>query len=113
MTSLSKAVEIADRLTAAGIDATCDPRGANPPCVLLTPPNGLVDHLCGATGTWALFALSPTTANIDAWQALDEMLAAIESVLSIEGWDFVAYSLSPDNPPLPAYRIRYTEAFEL
>ena len=113
MSSYEKGLEIAARLEGAGIAATCDPRGANPPCVLITPPQGNVDHMCGATGTWQLFALSPTTANLDAWKALDEMVRAVEAVLSIEGWDFVAYSLSSDSPPLPSYRIRYTEAFDL
>lgn len=113
MSSYERALDIVSRLESAGIAATCDPRGANPPCVLLTPPMATIDNMCGATGAWAAFALSPTTANLDAWKALDELAQAVYNVLPVEGWDFVAYSLSPDNPPIPAYRIRFTEAFEL
>lgn len=113
MSSYAKALEIASRLESAGIAATCDPRGATPPCVLLTPPSGTVDHMCGASGAWQAIALSPTTANLDAWKALDELLAAVVDVLPVETWDFMAYALSPDNPPLPSYRIRFSEGFDL
>lgn len=113
MGSYEHGLRLAERLEDSGIAATCDPRSANPPCILITPPTGTVDHMCGATGAWTLFALSPTTANADAWKVLDAMLTDVMDVLPVEGWDFVAYSLSPDNPPIPSYRIRYTEAFDL
>lgn len=107
-------LDIAQRLVDAGIDATADPRGANPPCVLVTPPNGTVDIMCGsASGTWALYALAPATGNLDAAKVLGEMLASVVDVLAVERFDFVSYSLGNDNPPFPAYRIQFTEAFEL
>jgi hypothetical protein len=113
MTALDHAETIADKLTAAGIDATIDPRGATPPCVLITPPIATFDIGCGATGTWSLFALAPGPANIDAWRELDRMLGVASGVFPIERSEFVAYSLSPDNPPLPAYRMTFTEGFDL
>lgn len=113
MTTLEVGQAIADKLIAAEIDATCDPRSATPPCVLVTPPQMTFDHLCGGTGLWSLFALSPTTANIDAWKVLDDLLSKVDSVFPIERADFVAYSLSPGNPPIPAFRIQITESFEV
>lgn len=111
--SYAHALTLADKLTAAGVNATCDPRSANPPCVLVTPPNHVFDHLCGATGSWSLFALAPGPANADAWQTLDGLLAVAENTFPLERSDFVMYSLSSETPPVPAYRIQFTEAFDL
>lgn len=113
MSSYEHALAIVTRLEAAGITATCDPRGATPPCVLIAPPSATADLGCGVTGAWAAWALSPTTANLDAWKALDELVAAVYAVLPVEGWDFLPYRLSPDSPSVPAYRIRFVEAFNL
>jgi hypothetical protein len=115
MSSYDHAQTIVARLVNAGISATADPRSAVPPCVLLAPPSAAFDHNCAdsATGTWNAYALSPTTANADAWKALDALLAATAEVLPIEHSDFVAYPLSNDSPPVPAYRIQFTESFDL
>lgn len=113
MSSLDHAQTIVDKLTAAGINATCDPRSATPPCVLLTPPTANYDHYCGATGEWNAYALASTTANLDAWAQLDELEAAVAGVLPLERRSFVAYSLSPDNPSLPAYQLSFVEGFDL
>lgn len=112
MSSYAQALDIVARLEAAGIAATCDPRGATPPCVLIAPPAATVT-MDAATGQWSAWALSPTTANLDAWKALDELVAAVWSVLPIEGWDFLPYTQSADSPAIPAYRIRFTEAFDI
>jgi hypothetical protein len=113
MTALDHAQTFADKLTAAGVNATIDPRGATPPCVLIAPPVAVFDVGCGATGQWSLFALASGPANADAWRALDGMLAVASGLFPLERSEFVAYSLSPDNPPLPAYRMIFTEGFAL
>lgn len=106
----ARALELVDKLTGEGIAATADPRGATPPCVLITPPALRNDLACGFTAEWQLYALAPTTANADAWKALELLVAAVDAVVGWSRSDFVSYSLSPDQPPLPAYQIRFEEA---
>jgi len=114
MSALDHGQTIADKLNAAGISATCDPRSATPPCVLVTPPVATFDVVCGhATGLWSLFALAPGPANADSWAALDAILLVASGAFPLERSEFVAYSLSPDNPPIPAYRMQFTEGFAL
>jgi hypothetical protein len=104
---------IADKLTAQGVDATCDPRSATPPCLLVEYPNLRFDVGCGATGEWSVIALAPGTANLDAVTGLVPLLAAAAAVLPVERADKVQYVLSPDNPPAPAYRLTFTQGVDL
>lgn len=104
---------IADKIGAEGVYATCDPRSANPPCVLVEYPNLRFDVGCGATGEWAVIAMAPGVANLDAVDSLAPLLAACAAVLPIERADKVQYALSPDNPPHPAYRLTFTQGVEL
>ena len=98
----------------AGIDfATCDPRSANPPCVLFAPPSLRYDTMGSPTGEWRLFALAPSNGNADAWVLLEDMAAIISATLDVERADYVAYSLSPDMPNIPAYRFTFTQGIEL
>jgi hypothetical protein len=104
-----RGVEIVDKLTAADIRATVDPRAATPPCVLVTPPGKTYDIGCGFTAQWAIIALVPGTGNADAFKALDELETAVANVLPVTRSTLTQYVLSPDNPPLPAYRIEFSE----
>lgn len=112
MSSHDAAQIIADKLTAAGVDVTTDPRGATPPCVLLAPPPLTFDLGCGATAAWSLWALAPGPANLDAWVALDDLLSAIRDAVPVERSDFRMYSIAADAPPLPAYQIQFTEGID-
>jgi hypothetical protein len=105
-----RALELAAKVAAEGVPAVVDPRGATPPCVLVTPPNLRNDLSCGVTAEWLLVALVPGPGNADAWNALDGLVAAVAAVVDWARTDFVQYSLSPDNPPFPAYQIRFEEA---
>ena len=104
-----RAVALADKLVGAGIRAVVDPRSATPPCVLVTPPNKTYDIGCGFTAAWGLIALVPGTGTADAFRALDELETSVAGVLDVTRSTLTQYVLSPDNPPLPAYRIEFTE----
>lgn len=105
--------QIADKIAAEGVAATCDPRSATPPCVLVEYPNLRFDIGCGATGEWSAVALAPGTANLDAVDTLEPLIAACAAVLPLERADKIQYALSPDNPPHPAYRLTFTQGVEL
>lgn len=109
MSSYARAVELAQKLQAAGITATADPRSATPPCVLVPPPERTYDLSCGYTARWNLWALVPGTANADAHKALDTIADAVAQELDVERMTLGSYVLAQDAPPLPAYRIELTE----
>jgi hypothetical protein len=109
VSSYERALEIASKLTAAGIVATVDPRSATPPCVLVVPPERTYDLACGYTARWNLWALVPGTGNADAHKALDALVDQVSNELTIERASLGSYVLSPDAPALPAYRIEYEE----
>lgn len=110
MSSYDRAVELAEKITAEGIHATPDPRGAIPPCVLVTPPGRTYDLGCGYTAAWNLIVLAPTTANADTFKLLDEMVDTLAGIVDVQGATFISYALSPDNPTWPAYRVTFDEA---
>ena len=111
MSSYERAGELVGKLRAAGLAATLDPRGATPPCVLVPPPARTYDLACGYTARWQLVALVPGLANADAHKALDELTDTVAGVFDIVTvTEIQPYSLSPDNPPFPAWRIELVEA---
>lgn len=112
MSTLDAATAMAEKLTANGINATVDPRGATAPCVLILPPALTYDLGCGATAVWSLICLAPGPANSDAWAALDELRSSVVSVLPVYRSQFISYSLSLDAPLIPAYLLTYSESLE-
>lgn len=104
-----RGLQLVDKLTSAGITATVDPRSATPPCVLVTPPSKTYDIGCGFTGDWSLIALAPGPGNADAWKALDTLETAVAEVMPVRRSIFTQWTLAADAPPLPAYRIEFTE----
>lgn len=110
MTGYERAVEIVEKLQAEGIRAGMDPRGATPPCVLVTPPSGTYDLACGFTARWQLWALVPGPGNADSWKALDDLKDRVAGVLDLREFTFSSYAISPDNPLFPAYRLDFEEA---
>lgn len=114
MTAITDAMEaVAEKLRAAGIDATTDPRSAVPPCVLVEIPNLRFDVGCGATGEWSVVALAAGPANLDAAEQLTTMSAACAGVLPLERGDRVQYQLSPNNQPLYGFRMIFTQGVDL
>jgi hypothetical protein len=86
----ARALELAAKIAAEGVPAVVDPRGATPPCVLVTPPNLRNDLSCGVTAEWQLFALVPGPGNADTWKALEVLTAAVFAVLDWARPDFVS-----------------------
>ena len=85
--SYDRALELAEKIQAAGVPATVDPRSATPPCVLVTPPGRTYDLGCGYTAAWQLMALVPGPGNADAFKKLDELAAAVAGVLDVRVHD--------------------------
>ena len=106
-TGYEGAQELVDKLSAAGIFATCDPRSATPPCVLVTPPvSDLQRGMCEQYCTFDLYVLAPATANADTFRMLEWLSYWVRKALpSIEAQYPSQYNLSADSAPLPAYRL--------
>jgi len=107
--AFDRALALADKLNGAGIVATVDPRSATPPCVLVTPPGKTYDIVCGFTAAWSLWVLVPGTGNAEAFAQLDRIETAVAGVLPVSRSTFSQYVLSPDNPPMPAYHLEFSE----
>ena len=103
MNDLEQAVLWADKLTGAGVDAYTDPRAATPPCVLIVPPAQSFDTSCSALCSWRVYAASPGLGNVDAWKTLADMQPVIVDTLPVTERIYVAFRLSPDSPPVPAF----------
>jgi hypothetical protein len=102
-----------EKLKAAGIDATNDPRSATPPCVLVTiPTKDDTDSRvpCGLTLSWEFVLLAPGSGNADAWLVLERLDTALRAVLGRRARTSpTPYILSAENPPLAAYRVEFDE----
>jgi hypothetical protein len=110
---LQQASAWADALTAAGVDAYTDPRGATPPCVLIVPPSQTFDTDCAALCEWRVYSLAPGPGNVDAWAALAAVQPFIVDLLPVITRLYVAVSLSPDNPPFPAFCYLFNGSVEI
>jgi hypothetical protein len=104
---------IVAKLQAAGVNATDDPRGATPPCVLVVPPDLDFVLNCGALATWHAWALVPNPANRDAYKALADLVAEVVGVLPVERARLRSYVLANDAPALPAYDLEFEMGVEL
>ena len=103
MNDLQQATAWASELTELGVDAYTDPRSAQPPCVLIVPPAQTFDTDCSALCEWRVYSMAPGPSNVDAWQMLAAVQPFIIQVLPVITRLPVSYSLSPDNPPYPAF----------
>ena len=110
MTTLERATELAGKLEAAGVRATTDPTVVAPPCVLFIPPNHRYDVGCGFTATWQIAALAPAarTADRNTWATLEQLVSAVEAVVTLENADLVAYIAN--GITYPAYLLQWEEA---
>lgn len=109
MGTLARGQELVDLLEAQGVRATVDPALAQPPCVLIVPPNLTFDLACAVDATWQLVALAPAvnTADRTSWEALDNLLDDLGKVVDMQSADLVAYFLNGRS--YPAYLITFTE----
>jgi hypothetical protein len=112
VSALTAGWAMAAKLEAEGIAATCDPRSATPPCVLIEPPSG--DYgACDLVAEWRVVALAPGTANTDAWAALEDLAAVVYAVLPVERRSFGRYVLAQDQQAMPAFLFTFTQGVEI
>jgi len=109
MGSLARGKEIAGLIEAEGLRATVDPALANPPCVLVVPPNLTFDLACSLDATWQLVALAPAvnTADRSSWEALDILVDGVSSVVDLSRADLVSYIIN--GRTYPAYILTLNE----
>lgn len=103
------ALAIADELTAFGLRATVDPRSAQPPCVLVTPPVRTYTLGCGFSAEWTLVLLTNGT-GADGFSQLDDMLDQLAEHVDIDTARPAGYQLTSGGDPIPAYLVTVTEA---
>lgn len=96
---------VVGQLTAAGLNATCDPRNVQPPCVLVEPPSLTVRNPHTVEARFSLLALAPPPGNLDAVRTLLDMADAItESVDNTTDGEPTTYG----STDLPCYRMTTT-----
>lgn len=106
--TIDQARAYADELTAAGVPTFVDPRKAraNLPAVLILPPTLRFQRLGGAASVeWRLVALTNGPNGLDAWAALDDLVARLADQVVVEAAEPAAYTLAADEAALPAYLI--------
>jgi hypothetical protein len=108
-TGYAAAQAIADELTGLGLRATVDPRSAQPPCILVTPPVRNYTLGCGWSAEWTLVLLSTGT-GADSFKVLDDWLDQLAAHVDIETARPSAYQLVSGGDPIPAYLVTVTEA---
>ena len=89
MSMLTRALEICEKLDAAGVRATIEPTLAMGlmPCVLVNIPAERVNDLnCGASVRWALDCLVPVPNGWDrtAWLLMEELIIAVEACFPVQ-----------------------------
>lgn len=108
--TFARGQEIVAGLEAIGVRATMDPALANPPCVMVVPPNLVFDLQCDSvTADWQLVALAPAVATADrtSWQALETLVNGTAQVVDVRSADVVAYVVN--GRTYPAYLISFSE----
>jgi hypothetical protein len=101
-------LELAEKLTAAGIRATTDPGALNPPAVLIPPPRRVYDLACGFTQIWTVHAIAPAITGGDrtSWAALDALVDALADTFPVETAQPGAYVL--ETKSYPAYQVTFS-----
>jgi hypothetical protein len=102
------ALQIVEKLVAAGIRATTDPGALNPPAVLVVPPRRDYDVACGYTAVWNVHAIGagPTGGDRTTWAQLDALIDAVAATFAIQVAQPGAYVLGPNTHP--SYQITFT-----
>ena len=108
MSSAGDALEICEKLKAAGVRATTDAGALNPPAVLVPPPRRVYDVGCGYTQVWTVHAIAPAITGGDrvTWAQLDELVDAIAAVYPVESAQPGAYVL--ESKTLPSYLVQFS-----
>ena len=99
------AEQIRADLDAAGVRATVDPRGVNPPCVLIRRPDLTpVGNTCrNAEAVWDLHLIGKGPDQPNAWRQLDVLLTAVIDVCGPDQVTATTYAVN-DTTEYPAYQ---------
>ena len=108
ITFVDDALDMADKLTAAGVRATTDPGALNPPAILVPPPRLEWDVGCGYTNVWNIHAIAaaPTGGDRATWDQLATLIDALASIYPLETAQPTAYVLQQKT--FPSYLIQFT-----
>ena len=109
--TVDRARQLAAQLVGAGLAATHDARAVAgmAPCVLIGPPRLSFDVGTSATASWRLLAVAASADPLSAWEQLDNLVAAVAVVLSVETADPTQFAPNADSDPLPAYALTLTD----
>lgn len=107
--------ELADKLSATGLDATADPRSLNLPGVWIQPTGFDHDRLSvGAyTATWTLHAVVPDNGPIESLDALTELDALLRDALPALGAASIVGVQLPNHSAEPLPALQYTIDMEV
>lgn len=108
VTSVAKGYR--DKLVAANIRATLDPRDVQPPCVLFQPATITLDLNCGGTAQMQAILLVPGPGTGEAWEHLDQLLPAVLDVIPAETITPDYIDGRGDHHPIPAYQLAWSQA---
>lgn len=108
MPTAPAALAIVEKLQAAGIRATTDPGGLNPPAVLVVPPRRIYDTNCGYSAQWGVHAIAPAATQGDrtTWALLDDLVDAVATAFPVESAQPGAYVLGSNAHP--SYLVTFT-----
>ena len=111
--SYDRAVELAEKIQAAGVPATVDPRSAHA-AVRARHPSG--SYLRPWLWVHRRLAADGAGAGTGQRRRLQEAGRAgrrsVAGVVDVRTMTFQSYVLAADNPPHPAYRIEFEEALD-
>ena len=108
MGSAADALDICEKLKAAGIRATTDTGALKPPAVLVPPPRRNYDLACGYSQVWNVEAIAPAITGGDrvTWAQLDDLVDAVAATFAVETAIPRAYVL--EGKTLPSYLVTFT-----
>lgn len=92
-----------------GLRVAIDPRNMNPPCVVITPPEVTFAGLGSWGLDWTFQCVVPPPGTLDAWAALDNLVAAVLTVAPLATARPRTSYTTGDGTPLPTYEVEFTE----
>lgn len=108
--TVDRAIEICQKLEAAGVRASTDPSAVSLPAILVPPPRRRWDLGCGSTAVWGLRAVAPTPigqSDRTAWGLLDDLVDAVAEIFPTE--DAIPYGFPLNGVIYPSYLVTFTE----
>lgn len=102
------AEQLVEDLRTAGLRATCDPRSAVPPCVLVVPvPDRSYDVLAGFTAAWTVAVIGAGPGDLTDARKLGELVDEVAALVDVETVEAASYMLPTSPDPRPAYLVKF------